>query len=121
MTAFEMPLIPGLYDYEIRVELEGVAYLFRFRWNTRAEAWFVDVADANGELIVAGRKCLADEFLLEQFRARAGVPPGILHPFDTTRRQVDPAQDDFGTRVVLYYLDSLDVAEAIADGDAEVL
>lgn len=116
MATFEMPLIPELFDYEVRTELDGVAYLFRFRWNWRADggvgAWFMDVSDADGALLVAGRKCVVDEPLLHQFRTREDVPQGELMPFDTTRRQIDPAAVDFGLRVLLFYLDAAGVVEA---------
>lgn len=102
MALLEMPLVFGLYDYEERVIVEGTQYLFRFRWNTAAQSWYLDLSDADGVLILAGRRCLADVRLLEQF-GHLAVPPGVLLAFDTTTKQVDPQLNDFGTRVLLLY------------------
>lgn len=102
MALLEMPLVSGLYDYTERVIVEGVQYLFRFRWNTAAGSWYLDLSDADGNLIVAGRRCLADVRLLEQF-GHLAIPPGVLLAFDTTTKQVDPTLDDFGARVLLLY------------------
>lgn len=119
MATFQMPLIVEFFDYEIRTELDGVTFLVRFRWNWRADgglgAWFMDLSDADGVLLVGGRKCIVDEFLLAQFRTRIEMPTGQMMPFDTTRRHIDPSAQDFGARVLLLYLDAGGLAEAVAD------
>lgn len=120
MTTFRIPIIENVFDFEIRVPLDDVTYLMRFRWNTRANAWYLDLSDVDGNLIVGGRKIVVDEFLLDQYLSRA-VPQGVITAFDTTRRQIDPGSEDFGTRVLLYYLDVEGVSAAVADAEAAVL
>ncbi len=105
MTVFEMPLIAGSYDYEIRTTLEGGIWIFRFRWNERAASWMLDLSDADGVPLAHGIRITVDVSLLEQYKHLA-IPPGRFFAFDTTLRQVDPTVDDFGTRVLLLYNDS---------------
>lgn len=105
MTVYEMPLIAGSYDYEIRTTLEGEIYHFRFRWNDRAASWFLDLSDGDGVPLAFGIRITVDVSLLEQYKYKA-IPPGRFFAFDTTLRQTDPTVDDFGTRVLLLYNDS---------------
>ena len=43
---------------EVTVNLSGVNYTLRFRWNTRSEAFYMDVLDEDGDILAAGRKVI---------------------------------------------------------------
>lgn len=103
MAVVEIPVPVGRFDAEIQIALDGVTYGMRFRYNTRMDAWFLDLSDEEGVPILSGRRIVVDWPLLER-RSRA-VPPGHLYAFDTTLRQQDPGRDDLGTRVLLLYID----------------
>jgi hypothetical protein len=104
----ELPITTQLPDFEIRVAIEEVEYLCRYRWNTRAGAWFLDLSDADGVLLVGGRRLSIGYSLFEQFK-HLDVPPGLVMPIDTTERDIDPTLEDFGVRVLQYYVTAAEV------------
>lgn len=112
MTAYEVPVSQDLVDYTERVELDGETYELRFRWNHRAEAWFLDIKDDAGAALVLGRRCVVGGRIIGQHKHVAGIMPGELTAFDTTNRSVDPALTDFGARVLLLYFDEAETYEA---------
>ena len=88
---------------EVTVSLDGSVYLLAFRWNTREGAWFMDISDANGDLLKPGIKLVCDWPLTSLRDTDPGLPPGMLSVFDQGGAQVDPTLDDLGTRVLLLY------------------
>lgn len=117
MSVFTIPTSTTLQDYKLTADLDGVLYELRFRWNERLEAWLLDVYDATGVLLIAGRRCSADGALLAQHKHLAPIG-GELLVFDTTLRRVDPKIDDFGTRVLMLYVDAAELAAIALDVDA---
>lgn len=110
MTITVIDTSQALFDYRQRVSLDDVSFDLRFRWNTRAQSWFLDVFDEDGDVLVYARKCVVDWTLLRQSRHVAGIPAGDIINIDTTQRDVRPALRDFGTRVLMLYLDGAEVA-----------
>lgn len=104
MAVVIVPTSQTLPAYRRQVQLDGVTYRFRFRWNTRLGSWFFDLEAEDGTVIVYARRVVIDWFFLTQSRDQP-VPPGLLVAFDTTLRDDPPRIDDFGTRVLLGYLD----------------
>ena len=109
MTVLVIPTSQVLPSFRERVQLDGVAFQFKFRWNTRMQSWFFDVEDEDGVVLVYARRAVIDWELLSQVRHVDGVPPGFILAFDTTLRDLRPLLDDFGTRVLLGYLDESEV------------
>ncbi len=70
----------------------------------------MDVFETDGTPIIVGRRCVVGWPLLSSARYRTTVPAGELMAFDTARRQVDPVLEDFGSRVLLLYLDAAETA-----------
>ena len=98
-------IIPTLADsehYSERVELDGTIYGLTFMWNTREEAWFLSVADADGVALVSGVKLVAD-WQLFQSVSNASMPPGEMVAVDTSGAGLDPGLTDLGERVLLMY------------------
>jgi hypothetical protein len=89
----------------ITYSLEGSNYIFTFRWNTRAEAWYFDITDENGTVLVSGRRLVVD-WPIVGVREAPRVFPGILWAYDTSGQQLDPGVDDLGDRVILLYQES---------------
>lgn len=110
MTVSVIDTSQQLFDYRERVSLDDVSFELRFRWNTRMQAWFVDVFDEDGGIIVYGRRCVIEWPLFRQSRHLAAIPDGDMMCIDTTQRDVPPTQFDFGLRVLLLYLDGEEVA-----------
>ena len=85
MTDFlEVPVVPSVPAYSMQVLLEEATYSLRFRFNARLGAWFVEVRDADGAMLAAPRRIVADWGLWDQYRYDPDVPQGLLLAFDTT-------------------------------------
>lgn len=104
MAVLTLPTRADFDRYSFTVELEGSIYAFTFRWSTREGAWYFDLADANGDLVVAGQKVTVDTPWLRNVQD-ARKPPGDLFALDTNGGG-EPVQADLGTRVVLVYVES---------------
>ena len=98
-------------ESEVTYSLDGSEYTFRWRYNERAGAWFFDVADANGDSIISGRKVIVSWPLMGWREVDTRLPGGRLFACDTTDADLDPTVDDFGTRVVINYVEAADIAD----------
>lgn len=111
--ATQLGFIPSDGNYRITAPLtvsDGTkSYTFDVRWNERANAWYFDMYDPDGILMVAGVKVVLN------------VPLGrrSAHPFfnnnaivalDTTLLEQDPGFDDITTRVQIWHLTATDLA-----------
>jgi hypothetical protein len=105
--AVEIPLRGDMPHYTFEVELEGAVYGFDFRWNERAEGWFVGMYNSRGEPLAVGKR-LVVAFPLFARHKGPDFPPGMLIAVDTTGEDRDPGLNDLGSRVKLYYFDSTD-------------
>jgi hypothetical protein len=84
--------------------LDGINYVLVTRWDDRACAWFLDILDDNGAVLIAGRKVVCSWPLNGARTPTVGLPPGLLFAVDTSGAELDPLLDDLGTRVLLCYL-----------------
>ena len=110
-----LPTLVDTPSFEVECQLDGVLYVFAFRWNGRAEQWVFDLADATRDPIVSGIAVVVD-FPLARRGADPRLPPGALFAVDTTNTQTDPGLVDLGRRVVLVYFTA---AELPITPDAE--
>lgn len=111
-----LPLVPSLPSYRFGTLLEDVQLTFDVRWNGRAGSWYLDISDADGDLIRAGiRVVLGVE--LGGHVADVRMPPGALFAIDLSGAGREAGLDDLGARVVVVYLSSDDLA-AIKSGAA---
>lgn len=96
-----------------RTRLDGRDYLLTFRWSQRAGRWSVDVADADGGLIAAGRVLVPGISVLRGVRD-ARRPAGELMLVDTQAGGTEPLEDptftSLGARHTLVYIDGDDLA-----------
>lgn len=108
MAIHYIPIQQSEANYRIGVTLVGVAYWFDFRWNVRDSAWFLDVYDATQVPIWVGIKCVIGTYL---GRACQQLPftDGALMCFDTSGAGKDAGFGDFGTRVRMAYLPTIDL------------
>ena len=100
-----MPVQPGVPAQEFRISLDGQLFRIAITWNERDAAWYLDLFDADGTLLLAGRKLVLGQALLARFRD-ARLPPGELLVLDTTSRDLEPGQQDLGGRVPLFYVEA---------------
>ena len=89
----QIPVRNDIPSYEIRVDLEGVAYILKVRFNERSGRWALDVLNAAAEPLRVGERLFPDYPL---FRGNAGVvegfPPGRFLLVDTTGKGRPPGR-----------------------------
>ena len=100
-----MPVQPGVPAQEFRISLDGQLFRLAVTWNERDAAWYLDLTDADGTLLLAGRKLVLGQALLARFRD-ARLPPGELLVLDTANSDLDPGPQDLGARVPLFYVEA---------------
>lgn len=99
----EIPITQEGAHFEFFTELDGGAsYRLTFRWNARVGAWFMDLADGDGSLIVAGVRVVLNIPLLGKV-ADSRRPPGELFAIDTSGDELEADFEGLGRRVALYY------------------
>jgi len=111
MTVFVIPTSTTIPAYRQRVTLDGVTFNLRFRFNGRIGSWLVDFFKEDDTPIVYGRRCVIDWPMFRQHHHLEDSPEGQISVFDTTHRKIDPAIDDFGSRVLMLYFDAETIAE----------
>jgi hypothetical protein len=88
--------------FAFSASLGGTLYRLAFHFNARCEYWTLDLADASGEAIATGIRCVVDYDLLAHC-SHASQPDGVLMLIDTAGTGTDPAYNDLGDRVKLVY------------------
>jgi hypothetical protein len=104
VTALLLPLrTDGALAYTFTVSL-GVAtpadFRFRFHFNQVDSCWYMDVYNSEGDLECGGVKCVLGTFLAER-----GLWAGHLFLDDQSGQDLEPTETDFGTRVLMYYVE----------------
>ena len=104
----------GASAYDQRVTLDGQSYILRFDWNGRAGAWYLSIADAEGEPLLTSRKLSTNSPILNRFRFVDGLPPGELIACDFSAQIPYAGYTELGPKrgVTLYYFDAEEVANA---------
>lgn len=104
MAAFFLPCKTDLTDFTFQTDLDGSTYSFRFRWNERLSAWFMDLSDVAGVALASGVRVVVGFPLVVRSRYNTAMPPGSLWASDTSSQDIDPGISDLGNRVqILYY------------------
>lgn len=124
MAILEIPTRnDGTPHYSQRTELEGVDYLFTFRFGERRNAWVLDLATLEGVNILSGQLIMVGGQDLLHRCAMSERPPGVLWAFNISEPEeggpfVLPGLYDLGPegRCRLYYTESTTAAENAAAG-----
>lgn len=105
----ELPIAQEGAHFEFSTELDaGASYRFTFRWNGRVGAWFLDLADGDGDLIVAGVRVVLNLPLLGKV-ADSRRPPGELFAVDTAGTELEADFEALGRRVAIFYASFTDL------------
>lgn len=96
-----LPITPSNPFYEFSTPVDGVAYWFRFRWNSRLELWHMDVLEEDKTPIITGVTIVLGAYL-----GRASVHKLFMNNIFVARAPKkdfrEAGFDDFGARVLLY-------------------
>lgn len=102
ITRFPPPPVDQA-SFTQRTKLDDREYLFTFKWNSRADAWYFDLETDTGESLLAGVKIvIGRDFLLRCLSVNK--PPGRLVALPTDGSRDAPTRTQLGGRVrVLYF------------------
>jgi hypothetical protein len=101
-------LTDGTENYDLRSQLEGVEYLFLFRYNLRRELWTFSIEALDGTPILTGQTVHVG---IRLNRRAVRGPTGVLMAISETDDISSPMLDELGERVKLCYLTAAEVAE----------
>ena len=98
-TSYEIPLSPNPQTFQIA--LAGITYTLTFQWNTVANSWTLDIADASGNPIVSGIAVVTGADLLEPYGyIEFG---GALTAFTDHDLATPPTYDNIGSTGHVYF------------------
>jgi hypothetical protein len=106
-VAEELPIERGNPDQRFNTTLVDTEYIFDFRWNERADAWYMNVFDEEEKALLHGVKVVLGTLLGgHASNAIADFPEGVLVAYDTEGTNIDAGRDDFGAdqRVVVIFV-----------------
>jgi len=103
-------IIPTVRDgteaYDQRTQLEGIEYLFAFRYNLRRELWTFSIQALDGRAILTGQTVHVG---IPLNRRAVQGPPGVLIAVSETDDVTSPTIHELGERVKLCYLTAAEV------------
>jgi hypothetical protein len=92
----------GEARYTFECDLDDATFQWAFEWVDRDDAWYLSLADVDGNPLVTGRKVVLGYPLLNLY-ADARLPKGALYAVDTGGTDTEPGLLDLGDRVKLLY------------------
>lgn len=105
MATLTIPITYEYSSYDFQLDLEGATYLFTFRYNARADRWFMNISDENENVLIAGVPLITNYNLLAPYK-NAKLPPGRFYMYDETGAERTAGREDFGTTIKLFYVES---------------
>lgn len=100
-----------------RTLLEGAWYGFRLAYNTRLQAWYLDVEGDDGSPLVNGLRVAVGTDMLRPF-GDTRLPPGQLFAVDVEGQGRDPWRYGLSGPIQLRYRTLADVEAAAGTADA---
>lgn len=105
----ELPLRADIPAYTQRMDLEGVTYIFQFRYNGRMDRWFMSILNSDNEPILMGAIIVGEYPLtLRFYGGRLAIPPGLFITYDEKGLGRTPGRGDLGTDIQVIYSESGD-------------
>ena len=109
-----LPLTPSVARYQFATVLAGIPCVIDARWNSRDNAWYLDIADTEETPIINGMKVVLGVHL-----GRRAVhdlfTKGVFVAADLTGDGIDATYDDFGQRVEIRYYTNFEMMAELKD------
>lgn len=88
--------------YVFEVELDGIPYRFRFRWDERCDSWYWSFGTLN-EWIIEGERLIADSTPFRRIVSEL-LPAGSFRTVDFSLEGKDPQAYDPGADFELHFV-----------------
>jgi hypothetical protein len=110
-----IPTSPDETNYSITTTLDGTVYLLTFKYSERESCYYLDLALADGTLLVAGKKVVCAVSLFRRQRYNPLVPQGALYVTPGGGVGQDDGPPDIGElaqgrRCALFYATAAELA-----------
>lgn len=89
-------------DFSFQIELDGSIFGFRFVLNERTGRYAMTISTADGTPLVAGIAVTTNWKIIDRFKY-LGMPLGRMFTLDTTEKNQEPNEINFGDTVILCY------------------
>lgn len=103
MAILQFPTFSDVAHYIFELPLDGVVYRFKFKHNSREDAWYFNILDLNNNILRAGIKVVNEWVLLRLWAARTGRPLGSIVTVNLGNVPNPPTLEQLGEDVVLTY------------------
>ncbi len=96
-------------SYEFSSSFDGERFFIVLNYNDRNDTWYLDVKNANLDVLLSGLPCLTNvEGLTTRFKLPDVFPFGDLVIADTNDTGVDPTFENFGDEISGFYSSIID-------------
>ena len=102
MALVILPLDNDVRNFEFRTDLDGIQFLFAFRFNERMDRWIMDIKTADDEPILMGTPILQGVTFLERFKIET-LPPGRLFSINIQTLFEETGVEDLGKNLLVLY------------------
>ena len=92
----------GVYRFLLRRQFDRVFFRILYRWNIRAGAWYLDIANDLNVAQARGVKLNLGKDKFQPYRYK-DVPQGQFDIVDSTNTHTEPTLDTFGGIVEVQY------------------
>lgn len=107
MALLRMPVDSENPNYNFNTSLEGREYNFEFIWNGRSQLWYMSILNPSRETLIMGSIPLVLGVDLTGQYIDPDLPPGDFYAINLTGANAPPDRYNFGSDVILYYLESI--------------
>ncbi len=105
MAVLIVPRDGDVANFEFLIELEGVVFRLKFKFNQREDVWYFDLLDELQNPLREGIKIVVNYPVLIRLRTQSR-PAGDFFASDPRTFPAPPTLDELGSTVLLTYLES---------------
>jgi len=95
-----IPFLPSDTNYRLAVPINDFQLMFDVRWNSRDEAFYLDIYEPDDTVVALNVKVIVG-VPLARWSKHEFFDTHVLTAVDTSNEGRDPGYDDLGTRVQL--------------------
>ncbi len=105
MAVLLVPRDDDLANFEFLIELDGIVFRLKFKFNQREDVWYMDIFDELQVALRTGVKLVVNYPLLVRLRTQTR-PPGEFLVSDSRAVPAPPTLDELGATVLLTYIEA---------------